>query len=92
LLGVSGPLSDLAAFGTPAVASRGLCEDVDTPYYIHRLPDTVSPITVAEALEGLITNPPDPQTREAARRSYIADKSAQSYARQLHSLLLGAIG
>ena len=37
LLGVSGPLSDMAAVGTPAVASRGLAIDVDTPAFIDRL-------------------------------------------------------
>lgn len=91
VLGVSGPLSDLAAFGTPAVASRGLCEDVDTPDYIRRLPDAVSPVIVAEAVENLLANPHDPNALETARRTYIAGKSAQLYAQELHSLLVGAL-
>jgi hypothetical protein len=41
LLGVSGPLSDLAAYGTTSIASNGLAVDVDTP--IRRpTPDDVS--------------------------------------------------
>lgn len=42
LLGVSGPLSDLAAYGTSSVASSGLAIDVDTPDYVDRLPDDVT--------------------------------------------------
>ena len=57
LLGVSGPLSDMAAYGTPAVANRGLCADVDTPAFIDRLPDDVSPVMVAEAIEQRLANP-----------------------------------
>ncbi|HEY7822244.1 MAG TPA: glycosyltransferase, partial [Acidimicrobiia bacterium] len=64
LLGVSGPLSDFAAYGTPAVASKGLCIDVDTPPFIYRLPDAVSPVIVAEAIEQTLANPTDPQDLE----------------------------
>ena len=92
LLGVSGPLSDLAAFGTPTVASRGLCEDVDTPDYVHRLPDAVSPVIVAEAVENLLASPRDPNALETARQTYIAGKSAHLYAQELHSFLVGVIG
>lgn len=83
LLGVSGPLSDLAAFGTPAVASTGLCVDVDTPEFIHRLPDAVSPVIVAEAIEQLITNPMPADEREALRKDYLAGKTPEIYVRQL---------
>ena len=91
LLGVSGPLSDLAAFGTPAVASRGLCEDVETPGYIYRLPDAVSPVTVAEAIETVIQEASDPESREAARTAYLASKSPQRYARELLNVLQSVI-
>lgn len=92
LLGVSGPLSDLAAYGTPAVASNGLCVDVDTPAYIDRLPDDVSPVMVAEALEHRITNPIPHADREAMRIDYIERKSPARYAQQLLGLLTEAAG
>lgn len=87
LLGVSGPLSDLAAFGTPAVASSGLCVDVDTPAYVHRLPDAVSSLTVAEAIESMSKNPIPHAEREAMRRDYLEAKSPSHYARLLLDLV-----
>jgi glycosyltransferase involved in cell wall biosynthesis len=83
LLGVSGPLSDLAAFGTPAVASAGLCIDVDTPEFIHRLPDAVSSLMVAEAIEATLVEDVSHEQREDMRLEYLARKSPQVYARML---------
>ena len=83
LLGVSGPLSDMAAFGTRAVASRGLATDVDAPDYIHRLPDNTSSLLVAESIELLAKTPLDPREREAQRLAYLATKTPQEYAKQL---------
>ena len=86
LLGVSGPLSDLAAFGTPAVASRGLALDVGTPDYVLRLPDDVSSLLVAEAIERLIHNPMDTVLREQQRVDYLVGKDPALYAEQLLEL------
>ena len=87
LLGVSGPLSDLAAFGTPSVASVGLCQDVDTPEYVDRLPDEISPLLVAEAVQARLADPMDPTVREQQRQQYLAGKRPQVYAQQLLALL-----
>jgi len=87
LLGVSGPLSDLAAYGTVAVASSGLAIDVDTPEYVDRLPDEVSPVMVAEALERRILDPIPHDVREQLRVEYLARKSPRRYAELLHELL-----
>ena len=87
LLGVSGPLSDMAAFGTRAVASRGLAIDVDAPPYIHRLPDNTSSLLVAEAIEKLAQVPIDPQVREAQRIAYLATKTPREYAKQLTGVI-----
>lgn len=83
LLGVSGPLSDLAAFGTTAVASTGLCIDVDTPAYVHRLPDAVSPVMVAEAIEQAVADPMPHHERERERHAYLERKSPRRYAELL---------
>jgi len=87
MLGVSGPLSDLAAFGTPAVASRGLAEDVGAPGYIDRLGDDLSPVLVAEAVEYRLRHPWDPANLERMHRDYLEAKSPARYAQ----LLLAAI-
>ena len=87
LLGVSGPLSDLAAFGTPAVASSGLCVDVDTPGFIHRLPDAVSPVMVAEAIEHCLKHPIPEGAREQQRQEYLARKTPERYAQLLLQLI-----
>ena len=87
-LGVSGPLSDLAAYGTPAVASRGLAEDVDAPVFVDRLPDDVSPVQVAEAIEQRMANPWSADELEKLRVDYLDRKSPARYAQALHDLLL----
>lgn len=92
LLGVSGPLSDLAAFGTPAVASRGLCVDVAAPEFISRLLDAVSPVTVAEAVEKALAEPWDPETREEQRLAYLERMAPKVYADRLLSVLETATG
>jgi glycosyltransferase involved in cell wall biosynthesis len=87
LLGVSGPLSDVAAFGTPAVASSGLAIDVDAPEYVYRLPDQVSAVTVAEAIEGALENPLDPNELAVARDRYLFGKTPTLYAERLLGVL-----
>ena len=87
LLGVSGPLSDLAAFGTPAVASRGLCVDVDPPAFIRPLPDSVSPVLLAEAVEVALEEPMSDVDREVLRRSYLDEKSPARYSEQLLAII-----
>ena len=87
LLGVSGPLSDLAAYGTPAVASRGLCVDVDPPDFVQPLPDAVSSAMVAEAIEAATKAPMAPQERERLRIAYLDEKSPDRYAQALLGLL-----
>ena len=77
------PLSDMAAHGTPALGSRGVCVDVDTPAFIDRLPDDVSAIMVAQAIEDRIAHPHNPEDIESQRRQYLAEKSPAQYAQQL---------
>jgi glycosyltransferase involved in cell wall biosynthesis len=87
LLGVSGPLSDLAAYGTTSLASNGLAVDVDTPDFVDRLPDDVSPIMVAEAMEYRLAHPFSHEVREGMRSEYLERKAPARYAEQLLSLL-----
>lgn len=86
-LGVSGPLADMAAVGTPALASSGLCRDVDTPSFIDRLPDVVSPVTLAEAIETRLAAPMPWVERNAALEEYLASHSPANYAAQLMEVI-----
>ena len=86
-LGVAGPLSDMAAFGTPAIGSRGVCIDVDTPEFVDQLPDDVSSVMVAQRIEYRINNPHNPDLIEAQRLDYLARKSPKRYAEELLIML-----
>ncbi len=86
-LGVSGPLADMAAYGTPGIGSRGLAVDVDTPDFIDAIPDDVSSLLVAEAIEHRLAQPVPLDDREAMRRKYLQEKSPAVYAEQLLSIL-----
>jgi FkbM family methyltransferase len=88
-LGVSGPLADMAAYGTPGMGSNGLAIDVDTPDFIDRLPDEVSPLMVAEAIEYRLARPIPADDREQMRREYLAAKSPEVYARILLETVRG---
>jgi glycosyltransferase involved in cell wall biosynthesis len=87
LLGVSGPLADLSAYGIGALASEGLCRDVRAPAYIERLPDSISPIGLAEAILNSMNKPLDPHEREKNRLRYLDEHDPNVYARRLHDLL-----
>jgi len=91
MLGVSGPLSDMAAYGTPAIASSGLCIDVDTPDFIHRLPDVVSPVIVAEAVEAALATPMSADERERSRLAYLEAKAPSVYAERLMAVIEEAL-
>lgn len=87
LLGVSGPLADMAAVGTSAVASGGLCRDVGAPDYICALPDAVSPVTLAQAVLAHRQAPWDPVSMRQERDRYLREHSPELYAKQLLQVL-----
>ena len=88
LLGVSGPLSDLAAFGTRALASEGLCRDVDAPPFITRLPQAISPTLLAAAIEDVMRVSRDEAAIEEQRIRYLATKTPQTYVQELLKILV----
>ena len=79
-LGVAGALSDLAARGRIALGSRGVCQDVGTPDFIDRLPDAVSPTTVAQAIEYRWSHMPVPRAVERMRIDYLEQTAPTRYA------------
>lgn len=86
-LGVSGPLSDLAAYGSRAIASDGLAQDVDTPDFIERISDHVSPFLIAQRISEMLTCKSDPDKIERQRANYLKEKAPTSYADQLRLIL-----
>jgi hypothetical protein len=70
------------------VASRGLAEDVDAPVFVDRLPDDVSPVQVAEAIERRLAHPWSANELENLRVDYLDRKAPARYAHALHDLLL----
>jgi hypothetical protein len=72
---------------SPAVASRGLAIDVDTPAFIDRLPDEAIPFMVAEAIEYRLVHPADREVIEAQRVDYLERKSPKVYAEELLAVL-----
>jgi hypothetical protein len=91
-LGVAGALSDMAARGRIALGSRGVCQDVGTPPFIDRLPDAVSAVTVARAIEYRAGHMPDPIEVERMRVEYLDHTSPQRYAREFLAALTGEVG
>ena len=89
VLGVSGPLSDLAAWGTTSVASRGLATDIDAPEYVHRLQDDASPVMIAGAIEHALAVCIDESEREGQRNAYLASKAPRRYAEELIRVVMG---
>ena len=66
--------------------------DVGAPAYVDQLPDDVSSLILAEAIERRLRHPHDPVEREAQRLAYLAEKSPEIYARRLLALVEEAIG
>lgn len=87
LLGVSGPLADLAVAGTPAVASAGLCADVGVPSFITPLPDSVSPVTLAQAILAARESHAQESHLLEQRESYLSQHAPARYAEQLLRVL-----
>jgi hypothetical protein len=65
------------------VASRGLAEDVDAPVFVDRLPDDVSPVQVAEAIEQRLSTRWGAEDLELLRLDYVEQKSPARYATSL---------
>ncbi|MDD2857590.1 MAG: hypothetical protein PHU75_02850, partial [Candidatus Nanopelagicales bacterium] len=55
--------------------------------YVDRLPDEVSSLMVAEAIEHRIRSPFDSEVKEQQRLAYLDAKSPRRYAEQLLQLL-----
>jgi FkbM family methyltransferase len=83
LLGLSGSLADLVAFGVPCIVSEGLKEEMELPSYCISVGDDYSPLIVANKLDELIKSLSifsNSTSMELERRHWIADRRPGSYA------------
>lgn len=80
---VSGALADCVGAGLPSVASAALAQAIDAPDYVRLVPDSPSPVLVAEAAAGLLGG----RATAAARRAYTADHGFDRYAAALCAAL-----
>jgi glycosyltransferase involved in cell wall biosynthesis len=86
-LGVSGPLSDLAAFGTTSIATEGLARDISAPPYIHPISVWSSGVQLAEEVLRVAELPSDPEQRERDREKYLDRMSPTRYVHHLMQVL-----
>jgi glycosyltransferase involved in cell wall biosynthesis len=85
--GLSGGLLDCAAAGLPTVTNKSLGAAVGVPAYIRCIPDSLSPLLLAEALADLLDAGLAAERPEAARRDYSEERSFEAYARGLYRAL-----
>jgi glycosyltransferase involved in cell wall biosynthesis len=52
--GVSGALQDCISAGLPTVANENLCEAIEAPDYVVRVPNDADPASIADAIAGMI--------------------------------------
>jgi glycosyltransferase involved in cell wall biosynthesis len=84
VLTISGTAADCAAFGLPTLASRSVAEEMQLPSYVHRVPDKVTGLLLAEAIAELADYRHSRTSDiERDRRGYLDRFSARSYAEGL---------
>lgn len=88
VLTLSGALLDCISFGLPTVATRSMASDTDAPDYVATVPDKLNALTVAEALVAHgKRRSTEPDEIERQRRAYLAQHSAEGYARAMAAAL-----
>lgn len=88
VLTLSGALLDCIAFGLPAIATQSMAQDMNAPAFVAAIPDKLSPLLVAEAIlaHGHHRASAAPEI-ESQRLAYLADHSAERYARAMMAAL-----
>ena len=83
----SAALADCISAALPAVASENLAEACDGPSYVVRVPDTISPLLLAEAVASLHERRNDRQKHLAERHEWLERHNFSRYARRLYNIL-----
>ncbi|MGC2781405.1 MAG: glycosyltransferase [Bradyrhizobium sp.] len=81
--GVSGALSDCIAAGLPGVANTDLADAIESPSYVVRVPDRLSPMLIAEALAAALELRSRPRHLAQERQAYSDTHNFAVYAERL---------
>jgi glycosyltransferase involved in cell wall biosynthesis len=81
--GLSGALLDCAAAGLPTVTNASLGAAVGVPSYVRCIPDSISPLLLAEALADLIDASPNRVRNEKDRVAFSNERSFKTYSERL---------
>jgi FkbM family methyltransferase len=90
LLGLSGSLADLVAFGVPTVVTQGLIDQMELPSYCFSVGNDYTPLIVALELQkviNLMTKGNAFISIEEERKSWIQDRTPDRYVNQLVEIL-----
>lgn len=90
--GLSGALNDCIAAAMPCVANVHLATAMDAPPFVRRVPDSLSPLLVAEALLDIIASGDDRRRPIEAGQAFAKDHSFETYAERLIAHLGGETG
>ena len=83
----SAALMDCAVAGLPVVATDELATCLEAPSYVHRIPNHVSPLLVAEQLAVFHQCGYDRSKTEVERQEFYRLHSFETYVRRLHQIL-----
>jgi FkbM family methyltransferase len=86
-LSLSGTLADCIAFGLPTVTSEPIARELDAPSYAEPTPVVTSSLLVAEAITNLANRRKQAAAIDEKRRTYLATRSPDAYARALLTAL-----
>ncbi|AWN39902.1 hypothetical protein [Methylobacterium durans] len=81
--GLSGALSDCISAALPTVANAHLAQAMEAPGFVRAIPDTNTPVDIAEAVLGILQAGDHTHRPLQAARAYAADHSCDRYARLL---------
>jgi glycosyltransferase involved in cell wall biosynthesis len=81
--GISGALQDCIAAGIPTVANENLCEAIDAPGYVTRVPDDLSSASIADAIAGMVAENKHIYRQDDEREQYSRERNFQIYTRRL---------
>ena len=79
---ISGAIADCIAFGVPTVGSEWIADDLESPWFVRRVPSAaVSPLLVAEALADILGHRRSKTDAiDAERARYLSVRSPAAYA------------
>ena len=85
--GLSGGLLDAIAAGLPTIANVHLAETMESPDFVRRVPDGISPVLIAEKLEEVFASTRFDQVDSHAVAAYLQPRTFREYGLGLMSMI-----